>query len=98
MRGDAMTGRRTIAAGTMFDGMQLHRDCTVVIEGERIVEVQHGVSPGPRGCPGVRPAGSDPVHTLPEGAWLAPGFIDCQVNGGGDVLLNDAPTAETVHR
>jgi N-acetylglucosamine-6-phosphate deacetylase len=35
---------------------------------------------------------------LPEGAWLAPGFIDCQVNGGGDVLFNDAPTPETIHR
>jgi N-acetylglucosamine-6-phosphate deacetylase len=39
-----------------------------------------------------------PVHTLPGGAWLAPGFIDCQVNGGGDVLFNDAPTSATIHR
>ena len=30
-----------------------------------------------------------PVQELPEGAWLAPGFIDVQVNGGGDVLFND---------
>jgi N-acetylglucosamine-6-phosphate deacetylase len=29
---------------------------------------------------------------LPDNAWLAPGFIDIQVNGGGDVLFNDAPT------
>jgi N-acetylglucosamine-6-phosphate deacetylase len=27
-----------------------------------------------------------------EGGLLAPGFIDLQVNGGGGVLLNDAPT------
>lgn len=27
---------------------------------------------------------------------LAPGFIDCQVNGGGNVLLNDQPTVEGV--
>ena len=26
------------------------------------------------------------------GGWLLPGFIDTQVNGGGDVLLNDQPT------
>ena len=26
---------------------------------------------------------------MPDGAWLAPGFIDVQVNGGGDVLFND---------
>jgi N-acetylglucosamine-6-phosphate deacetylase len=30
--------------------------------------------------------------------WLAPGFIDIQVNGGGDVLFNDAPTPETIAR
>ena len=33
---------------------------------------------------------------LPEGAWLAPGFIDLQVNGGGDVLFNDARTKESI--
>jgi N-acetylglucosamine-6-phosphate deacetylase len=32
------------------------------------------------------------------GAFLLPGFIDCQVNGGGGVLFNDAPTVETIRR
>src|SRR5437879_12160338 len=32
------------------------------------------------------------VATLPDGWWVAPGFIDLQVNGGGDVLFNDVPT------
>jgi N-acetylglucosamine-6-phosphate deacetylase len=36
------------------------------------------------------------THALAEGAWLAPGFIDCQVNGGGDVLFNDCPTPEGI--
>ena len=31
---------------------------------------------------------------MPPGAFLAPGFIDLQVNGGGGVLLNDDPTAD----
>ena len=31
---------------------------------------------------------------LPAGAFLAPGYIDLQVNGGGEVLLNDQPTAD----
>ena len=31
-----------------------------------------------------------------DGAILAPGFIDVQVNGGGGVLFNDAPTVETI--
>jgi N-acetylglucosamine-6-phosphate deacetylase len=37
-----------------------------------------------------------PCHDLPPGSWLAPGFIDVQVNGGGDVLFNDSPTPEGI--
>lgn len=33
-----------------------------------------------------------------DGAMLVPGFIDTQVNGGGDVLFNDAPTVESIRR
>jgi N-acetylglucosamine-6-phosphate deacetylase len=32
------------------------------------------------------------------GHYLLPGFIDCQVNGGGDVLFNDAPTPDSITR
>ena len=31
-----------------------------------------------------------------EGGYLVPGFIDTQVNGGGGVLFNDAPSVETI--
>ena len=31
-----------------------------------------------------------------NGGLLVPGFIDTQVNGGGGVLFNDAPTVETI--
>ena len=37
------------------------------------------------------------MHDL-GGSLLLPGFIDGQVNGGGDVLFNDAPTVETIRR
>jgi len=40
------------------------------------------------------PAGMD-RHDL-QGGLLVPGFIDTQVNGGGGVLFNDAPTIETI--
>jgi N-acetylglucosamine-6-phosphate deacetylase len=30
------------------------------------------------------------------GCMLLPGFIDCQVNGGGGVLFNDAPTVDGI--
>jgi N-acetylglucosamine-6-phosphate deacetylase len=32
------------------------------------------------------------------GRTLLPGFIDCQVNGGGGVLFNDEPTVEAIRR
>ncbi|HET7269395.1 MAG TPA: amidohydrolase family protein, partial [Oleiagrimonas sp.] len=34
-------------------------------------------------------------HDL-AGSYLLPGFIDCQVNGGGGVLLNETPTVEGI--
>jgi len=46
-------------------------------------------------------AGSDPRcrsaqrHDL-EGGMLLPGFIDSQVNGGGGVLFNDAPSIDNI--
>lgn len=55
-------------------------EATVVVEGGRIV----GVEPGRVGGQGV---------DLPDGAVLAAGLVDLQVNGGGGVLYNDAPTA-----
>src|SRR5688572_2624019 len=88
MRGSAMTERHALAAPAVFDGSRLHHDCAVVIEGDRIAAIQARTEV---------PA-DIPVRTLPERAWLAPGFIDCQVNGGGDALFNDAPTPETIER
>jgi N-acetylglucosamine-6-phosphate deacetylase len=83
-----MSGGRphAVLAGTVFDGETVHRDCAVVIEGTRIAGlVARGNVPA-----------AMPTRTLPGGAWLAPGFIDVQVNGGGDVLFNDEPTPEGI--
>jgi N-acetylglucosamine-6-phosphate deacetylase len=84
-----MSGSHThaIAASSVFDGITVLRDSAVIIEGAHIVEVKSR---------GGLPA-SMPVIALPDGAWLAPGFIDVQVNGGGDVLFNDTPTAAGIN-
>ncbi|MBV9969930.1 MAG: N-acetylglucosamine-6-phosphate deacetylase [Xanthobacteraceae bacterium] len=73
-------------AESVFDGRTVHRQCAVAIDGDRIVGLLAHADV---------PAGM-PMRTLPEGAWLAPGFIDVQVNGGGDVLFNDEPTPEGI--
>jgi N-acetylglucosamine-6-phosphate deacetylase len=74
--------RFAIVPYRLFDGTSLHSGAAVLIDGERISQVVR-MSDVPKGLPLVE---------LPDGAWLAPGFIDLQVNGGGDVLFNDAPT------
>lgn len=71
-----------VAADHVFDGTMLRRDCAVVIEASCIRAVM-----GRNELPAAMP-----IHHLPRGAWLAPGFIDTQVNGGGDVLFNDDPS------
>ena len=79
-----MTGatRYAIIAENLFDGAAVHTHAAALVEGDSIA--------------GVVPARETPkalaVVELPRGAWLAPGFIDVQVNGGGGVLFNDDPT------
>jgi N-acetylglucosamine-6-phosphate deacetylase len=75
-----------IAAANVFDGVTVLRDSAVIIEGAHILDVV---------ARNALPA-SMPVTVLPEPAWLAPGFIDVQVNGGGDVLFNETPTKEGI--
>src|SRR5690349_22244214 len=78
--------RVVVAADHVFDGTTLRRDCAVVINGAQIHAVVHR----------NEVPSAVPVEALPSGAWLAPGFIDTQVNGGGDVLFNDHPTPDGI--
>jgi N-acetylglucosamine-6-phosphate deacetylase len=65
-----------------------HDDLAVLLDGQRIADLL------PPSDPRLRDAQS---HDL-AGAMLLPGFIDVQVNGGGGVLFNEAPTVETIRR
>src|ERR1700727_17250 len=58
----------------------------VLIEAGRIVDVVAESDPRCRGAQ---------RYDL-QGQYLLPGFIDAQVNGGGGVLFNDAPSVETI--
>ena len=82
-----MTGAKlAVAASNIYDGATVHRHRCVLIEDAQIAGMVSRDDV---------PAGFT-VSELPEGCWLAPGFIDVQVNGGGDVLFNDNPTPDGI--
>ncbi len=74
-----------ISAPSIFDGAHFLQNHCVVVRGETVA----GLLPLAQ-CP----AGLD-VVALPEGT-LAPGLIDLQVNGGGDLMFNNQPGEETL--
>ncbi len=76
--------RQALTGARIFDGARLVDGSAVLIDGERIAAV----------VPGAEiPAG----WTRRECAGLlAPGFVDCQVNGGGGVLFNDERSVEGI--
>jgi len=75
--------RATLVGGRVLTPDGFEADLPVSVEGDRIVAV------------GGIPEGE--IVDL-EGRLLVPGFVDLQVNGGGDVLLNDSPDAATMAR
>jgi N-acetylglucosamine-6-phosphate deacetylase len=75
-----------VAARRIFDGVALRKDSAVVIEGDTIAAV----------VPRSELSSTTSCVDLAANAWLAPGFIDIQVNGGGDILFNDEPTPDAI--
>lgn len=76
---------RALIGARLFDGERFLDHHAVVLQGEQITALmpQHEV-----------PA-ELPITDL-QGGLLAPGFIDLQVNGGGGVLFNNAPTVDSL--
>ena len=82
-----MTGIHALSGARLFDGERWHDGKALLLRDgsvEGIVEEDH--------LPG------DCEHTRLDGGFLAPGFVDLQVNGGGGVLLNDRPDVEAIRR
>jgi N-acetylglucosamine-6-phosphate deacetylase len=69
----------------IFDGDAWHDDAALLIEFGYVV--------------GIVPVAAIPGHARHvrmQGGILVPGFVDLQVNGGGGVLFNNAPTLEAI--
>jgi N-acetylglucosamine-6-phosphate deacetylase len=77
-----------VAADFVFDGAIVHRNSAVVLDNARIVAI----------VPREDLSQSNSVFETPAGVWLAPGFIDIQVNGGGDILFNSDPSPHTISK
>ncbi len=69
-----------LSATHVFTGTDLLDRSTLHIRDGVIVDITRGVANGAEVCDGM----------------LAPGLVDIQVNGGGGVLFNDAPTTDSL--
>jgi len=80
--------RAALVNGRVLTGDGLRDGLAVLVEGDRIVDVVRDDD--------ARLGDAD-VRDL-RGGTLLPGFLDAQVNGGGGVLFNNAPTVDTLRR
>ena len=78
---------RAFTGARIFDGDRWHDGSAVVVQ-DAVID---GIVP-------ARELPADAVVEVLDGGLLVPGLIDAQVNGGGGLLLNDAPTAATMDR
>ncbi len=79
--------RQILTGATIHAADGTLTDHALVIEGGRIADL----------VPARAAPRAGAVVDL-AGGHLAPGFIDLQVNGGGGVLFNEAPSVETIAR
>ncbi len=80
-----MSDLLAIAGARIFDGTHWHDDAALLIEFGYVS--------------GIVARGTIPAHSQVanlDGGMLVPGFIDLQVNGGGGVLFNNAPTVDAI--
>ncbi|MEP9397794.1 N-acetylglucosamine-6-phosphate deacetylase [Mesorhizobium sp. KR2-14] len=80
-----MTNSFAIAGARIFDGQAWHNRSAVIVRDGVVERIE---------AAGDVPPGMKVVEL--DGGMIAPGFVDLQVNGGGGVMLNDAPSVEAI--
>lgn len=87
--GELIENRRFFVNGPVFDGQQVLNDVAVVVSGGTVKAIVSNDE--------LESCGQQFGQKIDlQGRLLAPGLIDIQVNGGGGVMFNDAPTVETL--
>jgi N-acetylglucosamine-6-phosphate deacetylase len=69
----------------IFDGVKRHTDSALLIDADQVVDIV-----AQKNIP------DDYSKLSLAGGLICAGFVDLQVNGGGGVLLNDSPTAQSM--
>lgn len=88
MNGDPTDSSLALVNGRVLTDRGIEEGIAVLVQAGRIVAVVSEHEALQR---------ADDAYDL-QGAILLPGFIDCQVNGGGGVLFNNSPDAESLKR
>src|SRR5690606_1792796 len=80
-----MSDLSAILGARIFDGQGWHDDAALLIEFGHVS--------------GIVQADAVPANaaiTRLDGGLVVPGFVDLQVNGGGGILFNNAPTVASI--
>lgn len=82
-----MSRLTAISAPRIFDGSSWHAGCAIILDGQFITQLV------------PRSALSADIECLDlDSGFLAPGFLDLQVNGGDGVLFNNDPSVAAIER